>query len=351
VITRAVASCDVLLVIIGNEWLTITDDHGRRRLNNPDDFVRLEIEAALTRNVRVIPILVNDARMPRPDELPDTLARLVRRQALELSPSRFDFDTSRLLKVLDWTLAEVRTAHDDATWKVAPAGKAPDPSTAEVQKAPERPEQVAQPPSDRGKPPDTLRRRLSTRARILAGVGGGAVLLTLLIIAVVVNSNTTNTGPRSLEDVAANFGPATDPPPRHFTLDTLETTYSKRDVARLRPLLKSLGFRRGFARTAESSNGERLGLSIMEFESPAAAKKAEPQIGVCYQWPQGNFDIPSVQEATGRRCPDPTSGKPVQEAIFTRGPLLFKVKLERIKDPGSTARIVEMARSQAEKAG
>ena len=108
VITRAVGSCDVLLALIGDEWLTITDEHGRRRLDNPDDFVRLEIEAALARHVRVIPILVDGARMPRTDELPPSLAALVRRQALELSPTRFDFDTSRLLRVLDGTLAEVQ---------------------------------------------------------------------------------------------------------------------------------------------------------------------------------------------------------------------------------------------------
>jgi len=108
VITRAVGSCDVLLALIGDEWLTITDQHGRRRLDNPADFVRLEIEAALARHVRVIPILVDGARMPRTDELPPSLAALVRRQALELSPTRFDFDTSRLLRVLDETLAEVQ---------------------------------------------------------------------------------------------------------------------------------------------------------------------------------------------------------------------------------------------------
>ncbi len=114
VITTAVGSCDVLLALIGEEWLTITDAQGRRRLDDPDDFVRLEIEAALTRNVRVIPILVDGASMPRADQLPDSLARLVRRQALELSPARFDFDTNRLLKVLDTTLAEVRTAQAGA---------------------------------------------------------------------------------------------------------------------------------------------------------------------------------------------------------------------------------------------
>jgi hypothetical protein len=123
VIATAVGSCDVLLALIGAEWLTITDEHGQRRLDNPDDFVRLEIEAALTRGVRVIPILLDGARMPRADELPASLAKLVRRQALELSPARFDFDTSRLLRVLDRTLAEVQgppAAGDPTALRVEP---------------------------------------------------------------------------------------------------------------------------------------------------------------------------------------------------------------------------------------
>lgn len=107
VITSAVASCDVLLALIGDRWLTITDEEGRRRLDQPGDFVRLEIEAALARNVRVIPILVGGTRMPRSDELPATLTRLARRHALELSPNRFEFDTRRLLKVLHKTLVDV----------------------------------------------------------------------------------------------------------------------------------------------------------------------------------------------------------------------------------------------------
>ena len=108
VITTAVGSCDVLLAVIGVQWLTITGQDGRRRLDNPADFVRLEIEAALARNVRVIPILVEGAWMPPADELPASLAKLTRRQALELTPSRFDADTRRLLRVLDRTIAEAQ---------------------------------------------------------------------------------------------------------------------------------------------------------------------------------------------------------------------------------------------------
>lgn len=109
VIIDAVGSCDVLLAVIGDRWLTITDEDGKRRLDNPDDFVRLEIEAALAREVRVVPILIDGAPMPRPEELPPSLAKLVRRQALELSPVRFDVDTGRLVRVLEKTLAEVQS--------------------------------------------------------------------------------------------------------------------------------------------------------------------------------------------------------------------------------------------------
>jgi hypothetical protein len=143
VITRAVGSCDVLLALIGPEWLRVTDEAGNRRLDNTDDFVRLEIEAALTRNVRVIPILIDGARMPRANDLPDSLARLVRRQALELSPNRFDFDISRLLKVLDKTLTEVRTGQFGAL-STAPPEVPPKPSLTEAPEVPGQREQALQ---------------------------------------------------------------------------------------------------------------------------------------------------------------------------------------------------------------
>jgi hypothetical protein len=106
VIANAVGACDVLLVLIGAQWLAITDEAGHRRLENTYDFVRLEIEAALQRKVRIIPILVGRAKMPRADQLPASLGKLVNRQALELDPNRFEADTRRLVRVLEKTLAE-----------------------------------------------------------------------------------------------------------------------------------------------------------------------------------------------------------------------------------------------------
>jgi hypothetical protein len=106
-IQSAVGSCEVLLVLIGPQWLTATDAKGVRRLDDPEDFVRLEVETALNRDdVRVIPILVDNAKMPTPQELPAGLAGLARRQAVEINP--VSFDTRRLLRVLNHTLNDIR---------------------------------------------------------------------------------------------------------------------------------------------------------------------------------------------------------------------------------------------------
>jgi glycerophosphoryl diester phosphodiesterase len=103
----AVGSCQVLLALIGPQWLTVKDATGGRRLDDPTDFVRLEVETALNRDdVRVIPILVDNAKMPTPRELPTGLAALTRRQAVEINP--VNFDTRRLLRVLNDTLNDVR---------------------------------------------------------------------------------------------------------------------------------------------------------------------------------------------------------------------------------------------------
>jgi hypothetical protein len=77
-----VAACDVFLAVIGPNWLNAKDERGRRRFDNPDDFVTIEIAAALARNIRVIPVLVDGARTPKADRLPDSVKPLARRNAV-----------------------------------------------------------------------------------------------------------------------------------------------------------------------------------------------------------------------------------------------------------------------------
>lgn len=105
-ITQAVGACHVLLVIIGPRWTTITNGARAPRLAEPGDFVRLEVEEGLRRShVAVIPVLVGGARMPEPSELPAPLRALSRRNALELSDTRWRYDVERLVGALDRLLA------------------------------------------------------------------------------------------------------------------------------------------------------------------------------------------------------------------------------------------------------
>jgi WD40 repeat protein len=102
-----VAACDVLLAIIGPRWLTIAGEDGRRRLDNPDDWVRIEIAGALETGKRVIPVLVGGAEMPRAEDLPEPLKPLARRQAVRVALERFRSDALGLVRQVKIALAEV----------------------------------------------------------------------------------------------------------------------------------------------------------------------------------------------------------------------------------------------------
>ena len=95
---RSVGACDVLIAVIGKRWLSASDEECNRRLDNPEDFVRVEVATALKRGIRVIPVLVEGALMPRSDQLPDDLKALVRRNALELSHISFRGSNHRLAR-------------------------------------------------------------------------------------------------------------------------------------------------------------------------------------------------------------------------------------------------------------
>lgn len=103
VITTTLQSCQTMLVVVGRRWLNVKGTDGMRRLDDPSDFVRMEIRAALAAASQVIPVLVEGANMPRPDELPTDLEAFARHQAFELSDTRFHQDVDRLLRFVQPT--------------------------------------------------------------------------------------------------------------------------------------------------------------------------------------------------------------------------------------------------------
>jgi len=99
-LNEQVAKCDALLAVMGRSWLDARDEAGERRLDDPNDYVRLEIAAALRRKIPVIPILVDGTKIPKADQLPADLQQLARRNALDLRNASFDADMGKLVKQL-----------------------------------------------------------------------------------------------------------------------------------------------------------------------------------------------------------------------------------------------------------
>ena len=99
-IGREVAKCDVLLAVIGPNWIDARSTDGRRRLDDDTDFVRIEIAAALGRNIPVVPLLLEGTSMPKADVLPDDLKNLTRRNALSVRHVSFHADMDTLITAL-----------------------------------------------------------------------------------------------------------------------------------------------------------------------------------------------------------------------------------------------------------
>jgi TIR domain len=100
VVSEKLQACDVLLGVIGPGWLSSSNERGARRVDNPKDYVRIEIETALARDIRVIPVLVDGAPMPDEERLPDTLRPLAHRNAVRLEHERFGSDADNLSRAL-----------------------------------------------------------------------------------------------------------------------------------------------------------------------------------------------------------------------------------------------------------
>jgi hypothetical protein len=135
-----VAACGVLLGVIGSTWATITGHDGIRRLDNPEDYVRLEIASALKRGIPVIPVLVHGAHMPALEQLPDDLKDLCYRNSVELTHARWSSDVALFIAALK-SYVDAKPAHPEATVHATvpvqlPAPQQTPPAPAQKSRAP-----------------------------------------------------------------------------------------------------------------------------------------------------------------------------------------------------------------------
>jgi tetratricopeptide (TPR) repeat protein len=111
-----------VLVVIGQRWATARDSAGARRLDNAKDFVRLEVEESLGRDIPVVPVLVQGAAMPKPEDMPPSMASLTTRQAVTLDHAEFQDDANRLCDHLEKMIGINKTSSSSALKRWWPAG-------------------------------------------------------------------------------------------------------------------------------------------------------------------------------------------------------------------------------------
>jgi hypothetical protein len=100
VLQETTSSCDLMLVLIGRSWVGVRDENGKTRIENPTDYVRLEIGSALKRNIPITPVLVQGAHIPGPQQLPAEIRDLAYRNAFELSHNRWESDVREMTRRL-----------------------------------------------------------------------------------------------------------------------------------------------------------------------------------------------------------------------------------------------------------
>jgi len=212
VIAAAVTSCDVLLALIGHQWLAAAP--------GGDDYVRVEIEAALTRGVQVIPVLVDGARMPTAAELPPGLTLLAQRPPLSLGAANPEGDVSRIIQVLDQSIAERRgTETSMAVNQPTVTGMAPSwgrPAVQGGQPHPSRPHPGQPQPSQTPPPGPAPTRQMRRRPRTWVIAAAAAVVVAAVVVAVIVipgGSHPTPPSAASSSSAAANAGKGSAPKP------------------------------------------------------------------------------------------------------------------------------------------
>ena len=163
-----VATCGVLLAMIGPNWATIAGNSGERRLDDPNDFVRLEVAAALARNIAVIPVLVHDAKMPHPDQLPDALKDLAFRNSVEITHARWNSDVQLLTKALAQYVSPSSATNTEPVHATVPV-QLPSPN----------------PPVEQPLPPK------GSKTKLMAGAGAAVVVVAAILFFLIHGSNST----------------------------------------------------------------------------------------------------------------------------------------------------------------
>jgi hypothetical protein len=200
-ISRTLAECDIVLVLIGPNWLNISDPNGARHLDSPVDTVRLEVSTALDLGRREIPVLVGGAVMPDAQLLPAPLTALSRRNAIDISDRRFNKDAQELIDTLKGLLSRAA--------KVAPSSI---PNTSQFVH-----QEVSVRPTTDGQPPSITRPR-SFRVKLIALVAVLLFLLPIIWIAIsgkksVVHNPLSESKSASAPTNLATERPSQAPPP------------------------------------------------------------------------------------------------------------------------------------------
>ena len=132
-IQRELESCSVFLAVIGSKWLTVQKPKSNiRRLDDPTDYLRVEVATALrNEKILVIPLLVGQASMPAPEDLPADLAEFARRNGFELRDSRWDSDVTLLIRAIERASADLASAgpNPPVPPSLTPPGGSVSPST------------------------------------------------------------------------------------------------------------------------------------------------------------------------------------------------------------------------------
>jgi hypothetical protein len=183
-----VATCGVLLAMIGPQWATIGNSAGTRRLDDENDFVRLEIASALKRDVPVIPVLVHEAKMPGPDQLPANLKDLAFRNSVELTHARWNSDVQLLTKALGQYVAATSATSTEPVHATVP---------------------VQLPPANA--PVATADSEKKSKMPLIVGIAVAAVLAIAAAVYFGMNHSGASDGGVAANPETANSNPATVP--------------------------------------------------------------------------------------------------------------------------------------------